>query len=372
MLKDPKNVAAHQKFKAMSDAHDQKIAEQIINRIDNPKDSELTDYIGLEHIESNNLKISKYGRADDVVSSKFVCGKGDIIFGRRRAYLRKLAISDRSALVSTDAMVIRPKEKFSKEFLILTMQTDKFWDEVISRSAGSLSPRIKWRDLSSIEVLLPPLKVQEKISKLVFSLQDNIEKTENLIQVAEKLKKGLLEELLTKGIGHKKFKKTELGEIPADWFVQKLSDACEINMGQSPPSSSYNSIGKGLPFIQGKADFGKEHPNITIYTNSPAKLAKSGDILFTVRAPVGAMNWCNKETCIGRGVAAFRPRKNTDTLFLYYTLERLNYELNRLSQGSTFTAINGKELKVFKIASVPLEEQEKIGKILNDCDKEDP
>jgi type I restriction enzyme S subunit len=207
------------------------IAEQIIDRVDNPTDSELADYIGLEHIESNNLKISNYGKSNGVVSSKFVCRKGDIIFGRRRAYLRKLAISERCALVSTDAMVIRPKDNVSKEFLILTMQTDRFWDDVISRSAGSLSPRIKWRDLSIIDVLLPPPKVQKEISKLIFSVQDNLEKTENFIQVAEKLKKGLLEELLTKGIGHTEFKKTEFGEIPEEWDLVELGCVLKPNFG---------------------------------------------------------------------------------------------------------------------------------------------
>lgn len=211
------------------------IAEQIVDRIDNPEDTDLVDYIGLEHIESGNLKIHIYGKAADVVSSKFVCRKGDIIFSRRRAYLRKLAISDRDALVSTDAMVIRPKAGFLKEFLVLTMQTDRFWNEVISRSAGSLSPRIKWRDLSRIHVALPPTNVQEKISELIFCLQDNLEKAENLIQIAEKLRKSLLEGLLTKGIGHKRFTKTELGEIPEEWSIVSLGEICEERKDKAYP-----------------------------------------------------------------------------------------------------------------------------------------
>jgi len=211
------------------------IAEQIVDRIDNPEDTDLVDYIGLEHIDSGNLKIPTYGKATDVVSSKFVCRKGDIIFSRRRAYLRKLAISDRGALVSTDAMVIRPKAGFLKQFLVLVMQTDKFWNEVISRSAGSLSPRIKWRDLSRIHVSLPPTEVQEKISRIIFCVQDNLEKTENLVKVAEKLKKGLLEELLTKGIGHREFKKTEMGEIPEDWSIVSLGEICEERKDRAYP-----------------------------------------------------------------------------------------------------------------------------------------
>jgi len=210
------------------------IAEQIINRIDNPEDSELADYIGLEHIESNNLKISNYGKANDVVSSKFVCKKGDIIFGRRRAYLRKLAISDRDALVSTDAIVIRPKEGLSKEFLILIMQTSRFWDEVISRSAGSLSPRIKWRDLSKINVLLPPANMREEISRLIFSVQNNFEKTEYLIQVSETVRKALILGML--GISNKygKFMHPRMEGMPAGWTIRKTEDLIESTQNGFP------------------------------------------------------------------------------------------------------------------------------------------
>lgn len=333
-------------------------------------------YIAGEHIDSGEVRIEKCGKIkgnEEVIGSAFhMCFKpGHVLYSTRRAYLRKAGIVNFEGICSNVTLVLQAnEEKLLQSLLPFVLQSESFVQFAISRSIGSTNPFVKWTDLSKYRLRVPPISIQKEISQILWAVEDNVEKIENLIQVAEKLKKDLLEELLTKGIGHKKFKKTELGEIPADWFVQKLSDACEIIMGQSPPSSSYNSINKGLPFIQGKADFGEKYPSITIYTDSETKLAKSGDILFTVRAPVGAMNWCDKETCIGRGVAAFRPRKNTNNLFLYYTLERLNYELNRLSQGSTFTAINGKELKGFKITRLPLEEQEKIGKILNECDEE--
>jgi len=207
------------------------IAQQIVERIDDPQKSGYNSYIGLEHIESEQINIQKYGDAEEVKSSKFLCQKGDIIFGRRRAYLRKLAVCDRDSLVSTDAMVIRPKKEVIKEYLILMMQTDYFWEKAISLSAGSLSPRVKWRELSTIEFYLPPLDVQKKISDILWSFQDNLEKIEKLIQITEKLKKELLEELLIKGIGHKKFQKTELGEIPDMWKIVTLSSVLKPNFG---------------------------------------------------------------------------------------------------------------------------------------------
>lgn len=346
------------------------IAQNITDRIDNPKESGLEDYVGLEHLDTDEIRIKRYGSPDEVEATKFLCKKGDIIFGKRRAYLRKLAVTSRDAVVSAHSMVLRPNEKrVLSEFLPWFMQSSQFWKTAFAISEGSLSPTIKWKTLSAQEFWIPSWNEQRKIAEILWNVESNVERLEQLIQITEKLKKSLLEELLTKGIGHRDFKRTELGEIPVDWKVERLVDACEIIMGQSPPSSSYNSNQDGLPFIQGKADFGEKYPIITTYTNAPAKIAKSGDLLFTVRAPVGAMNWCNKEMCVGRGVAAFRPKGNTDSLFLYYTLERMNYEFNRLSQGSTFAAISGKELKNFKVTKVSIDEQETIGKILNEIDE---
>ena len=247
------------------------------------------------------------------------------------------------------------------------MQFEEFENRVVAWSAGAFSKRIKWKQLSDFETWIPSKGEQQKIVDVIWGIHKNQERAETLIEVTEKLKKGLLEKLLSKGIGHKRFKKTELGEIPEEWDIGTLNDLCEIIMGQSPPSSSYNSKKDGLPFIQGKADFGKINPIIKTYTNAPAKIAESGDLLFTVRAPVGAMNWSNDKICIGRGIAAFRPKNSTNPYFLYFVLEKMNYELNRLSHGSTFTAITGKELKEFSVPKVPTGEQSMIGNLLSSC-----
>lgn len=312
-------------------------------------------YIGGEHLDSGEIRVRKYGIVkgnEEVIGSAFHMRfkPGNVLYSTRRAYLRKAGIVDFEGVCSNVTLILQAnEEKLLQSLLPFILQSETFVQFAISQSIGSTNPFVKWSDLAKYKIRLPPLEIQRKISQILWAIENHIEKAEELIQAVIRLKKGLLEELLTKGIGHKKFKKTEIGEIPEGWEIQKLNEACEINMGQSPPSASYNSTGIGLPFVQGKADFGEKNPTITIYTISSAKVAKSGDILFTVRAPVGAMNWCNKETCIGRGVAAFRPKENTDILFLYYILEQLNYELNRLSQGSTFTAINGKNSNPSKL-----------------------
>src|SRR5256714_15402583 len=97
---------------------------------------------------------------------------------------------------------------------------------------------------------------------------------------------------------------------------EPLSTVAQINMGQSPPSSSYNLRGQGLPFYQGKADFGDLHPNVRVFCTEPLKVADAGDILISVRAPVGPTNINLEKSCIGRGLAALRCQDGFDTKYL--------------------------------------------------------
>ncbi len=346
------------------------IAQIVTDRIEKPVESGLSDYIGLEHLDTDCIRIKRFGSTEDVDATKFLCKKGDIIFGKRRAYLRKLAVSDREAVVSAHSMVLRPTgDKIYPDFLPCFMQSSIFWKTAHSISEGSMSPTIKWKTLAAQEFWLPSIEEQKKISELLWSIEDNIQKTEKLIETTETLKQGLLNELLTKGIGHTRFKDSELGRIPEEWEVVRLGRVSEVIMGQSPPSSSYNENGEGLPFFQGKADFGNWYPKVTKYTNEPKKVAEEGDILFTVRAPVGEMNFCNQKCCIGRGISAIRNKDRIDRFYLYYLLTYFRLKLENLSQGSIFDAINSKELKNFLLALPTIEEQRDIVSVLWKCDK---
>lgn len=208
------------------------IAQNITDRIDNPKESGLRDYIGLEHLDTDEIRIKRYGLPDEVEATKFLCRKGDIIFGKRRAYLRKLAVTSRDAVVSAHSMVLRPKEeKVISDFLPWLMQSSQFWKTAFAISEGSLSPTIKWKTLSAQELWIPSRTEQKKIAEILWSIESTLEKLEQLIQVTEKLKKGFLEELLTKGIGHTEFKKTELGEIPKEWNLVELGCVLKPNFG---------------------------------------------------------------------------------------------------------------------------------------------
>lgn len=145
-----------------------------------------------------------------------------------------------------------------------------------------------------------------------------------------------------------------------NWCKCFLCDFLFINMGQSPISDSYNENKNGLPFYQGKADFGEMYPKARIWCTKPQKIAKAGDILLSVRAPVGSLNICREESCIGRGLAAIRGMDNISNKFVFYLLEKLKNEFIKNSTGTTFLAITGEKLKNITVMLPPLAEQGRI------------
>ncbi|MGJ0321882.1 restriction endonuclease subunit S [Aliarcobacter cryaerophilus] len=155
----------------------------------------------------------------------------------------------------------------------------------------------------------------------------------------------------------------ELYSLPNGWEWKKLRDkvVCELIMGQSPSSDTYNSDGIGIPFFQGKTEFGEIYPRVSKYCTTPNKIAQIGDILLSVRAPVGPTNIANIECCIGRGLGAIRPNsKNTLTNYLLYFFRNFEIEISNKGKGSTFPAITKKELEEINIPLPPLEEQKRI------------
>jgi type I restriction enzyme S subunit len=123
--------------------------------------------------------------------------------------------------VSTDAIIVRPKTGVLKEFLIIIMQSDKLWEEAISRSAGSLSPRVKWKDIGNFKVTLPPVKKQEEISNLIFSIQENIERSERLIRVCELFRIEFMIDTLRISSNYSGLLSPKLDSIPKDWTVMR-------------------------------------------------------------------------------------------------------------------------------------------------------
>lgn len=143
----------------------------------------------------------------------------------------------------------------------------------------------------------------------------------------------------------------------------KLEDISEIIAGQSPPSDSYNKTGEGLPFFQGKADFGKKYPTPRVWCSAPIKIAEENDILISVRAPVGAVNLNNAKASIGRGLSAIRVN-NAYSQYLYYYLKSQETKISKLGVGSTFLSITQKDLKELEIPLPSYENQIRIANLL--------
>lgn len=149
-------------------------------------------------------------------------------------------------------------------------------------------------------------------------------------------------------------------KIPAKWKIAALSDIAEVIMGQSPPSITYNIDKEGLPFYQGKADFGELFPSPKVWCSKPKKIALKGDILISVRAPVGPTNICQETSCIGRGLAAIRTKEFIERDFLFYWLRNIENEIRDLSTGTTFGAIRGSQLRSIIVPVPKISEQRDI------------
>lgn len=150
------------------------------------------------------------------------------------------------------------------------------------------------------------------------------------------------------------------------WPSVALGDIALITMGQSPPGETYNTAADGLPFFQGKAEFGTDYPTTVKWCSAPQRTAIEGDILLSVRAPVGPTNIATEKCCIGRGLAAIRAKDGkANTRFLRYFLRRFEFDLTRQGVGSTFSAINRRDIERMQLLLPPLNKQDRIVAILD-------
>lgn len=161
-----------------------------------------------------------------------------------------------------------------------------------------------------------------------------------------------------------------LPKHPPDWRWVRLGEVCEIIMGQSPPGSTYTDKPEGLPFFQGKADFGEYFPTVRVWCTQPIKISEEGDILISVRAPVGPVNMNNLKCCIGRGLTAIRCKNNAINSFIFCYLRSIEAQIASLGSGSTFGAITRDDLISLQIPLPPIEEQKHIATKIQDLMQE--
>lgn len=151
-----------------------------------------------------------------------------------------------------------------------------------------------------------------------------------------------------------------LSQLPQGWTQARLEKFADIIQGQSPPSSTYNEEGKGLPFYQGKLEFGEIYPTPRKWCTVPRKIADRGDVLISVRAPVGPTNLCPEKSCIGRGLAAIRGLNGLQPLFILYLMRAFQQALSGQVTGTTFDAITGDKLRNLELPLPPFPEQHRI------------
>ena len=267
--------------------------------------------------------------------------------------------------------VIAKSSDANLDFLYWVMRHKDYRNLVVSTATGSTVRHTSPSRILAYSFLLPPPSQQQAIAHILGTLDDKIELNRKTNETLEAMAKALFKSwfvdfdpVRAKAEGRPtglpaeisdlfpdSFEDSELGEIPSGWRVGCLSDCCEITMGQSPPGDTYNEDGDGLPFYQGKTDFGFRFPGRRVYCSSPTRQASIGATLISVRAPVGSANIAREVCSIGRGIAALKSRQSADS-FIYYligTLQGVFESYN--SEGTVFGAINGKDLASIQVVA---------------------
>ena len=248
--------------------------------------------------------------------------------------------------VSTDCFVLenKAKEYFLLEYIYRYLLKNIHILENGFRGAGL--KHISKEYLENIEVPIISLEKQKKLIKILENIDIFIGKNKQIKTELKFLNKSLFIKFNKNGV------------------EKQLDEVADIIMGQSPLSQSYNIDKKGLPFYQGKTEFGDMYiKESNIYCNSPIKIAEKNDILMSVRAPVGDVNIAIHKSCIGRGLASIRAKK-IDYLYLFYLLKEQKTKIEKMGVGSTFKAINKNNISSLKISIVEMNKQNKIKKYL--------
>ena len=267
---------------------------------------------------------------------------------------------------STEFFVLCGKEnQILDQFVYYLMRTSEFREEAIRSMTGTSGrQRVQETVFDDYEIILPTISIQEKISKTLSDLDTKIQNLQNQNRILEQMAQAIFKSWFVDFDGVTEFEDSELGKIPKRWSVGNLGDICEIIMGSSPPGKSYNEVGDGIIFFQGKTDFGDFFPTPRMYCSMPKRFAEKNDVLFTVRAPVGSINVAKEKYCIGRGLASLRLKENHGC-FLYFFLKDLEGKWNEFeADGTVFGSINKDDLSEFKLAISPIELRTKFNNII--------
>jgi len=263
------------------------------------------------------------------------------------------------------------KGVLDNSFLKYLMQSADVQSQLRARATGTTVLGIKQSELRKVLLKFPPLDEQRAIAHILGTLDDKIELNRRMNETLESIARALFQSwfvdfdpVRAKAEGRDtglpkhiadlfpdSFEESELGEIPKGWAVGSVDDEFDLTMGQSPPGETYNEVGEGLPFYQGRADFGVRFPTRRVYCTAPTRLAAAGDTLVSVRAPVGDINMATERCAIGRGVAAVR-HKTGSRSYSYQFMRSIDDVFARFeAEGTVFGSIGKKDFHAIPCAA---------------------
>lgn len=234
------------------------------------------------------------------------------------------------ARVNQHVAIVRAGKEINPTYLLASLQSKKTMLLSLA-SSGATRNALTKRMIENLDIDLPSREIQDSIAQVLDSIQYKITLNNRLNDYLEQLVDGKFQELFG-GLN----------------FNATLSDVAEITMGQSPAGSSYNEEGAGIIFYQGRGEFGWRFPKRRLYTTEPKRLACEGDVLMSVRAPVGDLNVAFENCCIGRGLAAIHSETPSFALYLMRFLKPQLEAYN--GEGTVFGSINGKALRSLEVA----------------------
>ncbi len=356
----------------------EQMAECLVVRVA-PADTTLDRYVGLEHLDPETLKIRRWGTPGDVIGEKLHFWPGDIIFGKRRAYQRKLAVADFEGICSAHAMVLRARpDVVLPEFLPFFMQSDLFMNRALEISVGSLSPTINWRTLAEQEFPLLPLEEQRRIADLLWAADDNISFAEELLIATKSFKKTTRHHAIVNGVY--KLKSTIYHDNCIDkWPIRKLSDLCLAII--DCPHTTPNFVNSGVMVLRNfnikDGQLILDDPSYTSEEEYNERIRRltplPGDVVFSREAPFGESCVIPDNIRLSLGQRTMLFRLNEEFMLGQFLVEYFyssvgQHKLASLSTGTTALHVNVEDMRSFPIRVPPIEDQRTILGILKSCD----
>ena len=319
-------------------------------------------------LQSSNERIPHIINDDLSTHERYFLQDGDIIFtdaaeDNTAGKCVELEIDDGSNIVAGLHTIPARPIKFGKYFYGFYLNSNSFHNKIVPLLEGTKVSSISKSNLNTLSVIVPKVEEQEKIGDLFRKLDELIEIQEGKVSKIRDFKKSMLQKMFPKK--DELFPEFRFDGFDGEWEDLSIGDKYEVTMGQSPKSENYTSDTNSMVLVQGNADLENGRVTPRIYTKEVTKTSKKGDILMTVRAPVGTLAINEYDVVIGRGVCSIKG--NT---FLYYSLtnKNLNNYWNRFSSGSTFESINSSDIKNAGLKKPSISEQKKIGNFFKNLD----